>query len=136
MVVNEDINPTGDTLLEAAIRYARLGWAIIPVNGKASVGSWKPDQKKAADEAKLRRRFSKADVTGLAVVLGGVSGGLAVRDFDDAESYRKWAAANPESTTIPTVRTLCPWVPRLRDDRRGNLLVKYDDGELRAKHRQ
>jgi hypothetical protein len=45
-------------------------------------------------------------LTGLAVILGRISGGLWARDFDDMRGYEAWAAAYPEiAGQIPTVRT-------------------------------
>jgi hypothetical protein len=69
--------------LEAALTYTARRWSIIPVSGKRPVSLWKPFQARPADEKTLRRLFVKEGITGLAVVLGRVSGGLAVRDDDD-----------------------------------------------------
>jgi hypothetical protein len=45
-------------------------------------------------------------VTGLAVVTGRVSGGLAIRDFDNSNAYRSWAESNPDDARLlPTVKT-------------------------------
>jgi hypothetical protein len=117
-------------LLSAAIEYARLGWSIIPTIGKKSAHHWKQFQARPADEPTLRSMFGCKDITGLAVILGSASGGLACRDFDDAESYRRWAADHPElAATLPTARTA-----------RGNHVYllgpegfkKHGDGEYRA----
>jgi hypothetical protein len=93
-------------LLAQALYYAGLGWSIIPVAGKKPIGLWTPFQSAPADEQTLRRLFAKKGITGLAVILGKVSGGLAVRDFDRADSYNAWAAAHPEEAArMPTVKT-------------------------------
>ena len=50
--------------------------------------------------------FAQRGITGVAVILGAVSGFLAVRDFDCVESYEAWAAAHAAlASRLPTVRT-------------------------------
>ena len=100
-----DLSNAG-ALLDFALGYARRGWSIIPVREKKPAGLWKPFQTVAADPDMLRRLFARADVDGLAVITGAVSGGLAVRDFDVEESYHRWADAHPDDAArLPTVRT-------------------------------
>jgi hypothetical protein len=113
------------------LAYAARGWSIIPVVGKKSLGLWKPFQTSPADDNTLRRLFARKGITGLAVVLGRVSGGLAVRDFDDAGAYHTWAAQHPhEADTLPTVKTARGYhvYGRLDED----AFVTSADGELRA----
>jgi hypothetical protein len=122
---------TASELLNAALAYARRGWAIIPVTGKSAAGLWKPFQNSPADDRTLRRLFSREGITGLAVVLGRVSGGLAVRDFDQIDAYSRWAAENPDDAAgLPTVGTArgCHVYGRL--DR--EMFITLPDGELRA----
>ncbi len=57
------------------------------MKGKKAAGLWKPFQKQRADETTLRSTIARNGITGLAVVLGSVSGGLACRDFDDQSAY-------------------------------------------------
>lgn len=129
-------NESGSTngLLEAALAHARRGWSIIPIGkGKKPLCKWARYQSERADEATIREWLAKPRVRGLAVVLGAVSGGLACRDFDEAESYERWARAHPdEAKALPTARTArgfhvyfrCPGeVPATR---------KLSDGELRG----
>ena len=87
------------SLLNHALDYARRGWSIIPVSGKKPLGLWQPFQEQPADDLTLRRLFAKNGVTGLAVVLGSVSGGLAVRDFDKADAYTAWASQHPDDAS-------------------------------------
>ncbi len=119
------------SLFDHALAYAGRGWSIIPVNGKKGAGLWKPFQTEAAQPEILRSLFAKPGITGLAVVLGAVSGGLAVRDFDDADAYHAWAAANSDHAgSLPTVQTARGFhvYGRLDEEDYRDL----GDGELRA----
>jgi hypothetical protein len=92
---------------------------------------WKPFQRRPANEQLLRRQFAKKGVTGLAVVLGRVSGGLAVRDFDDADAYYAWARENPDDAArLPTVKT--PRGFHVYGHLDAEAFIKFPDGELRA----
>src|SRR5262245_60507560 len=74
--------------------------------------------------------FARPGVTGLAVVLGSISGGLAVRDYDDAGAYQRWAGDHPElARRLPTVRTGRGFHVYCRGPSR---FVATDDGEYRA----
>ena len=97
-----------DTLLEIALGYVRRGWSIVPLSKgkKYSAVPWKVRQKTPASEGQVRKWFESGKYTGLAVVLGAVSGYLACRDFDKADSYHAWAADHPElAERLPTVQT-------------------------------
>lgn len=97
-----------NSLLEAALRYAERGWAVIPT-GKSKrpfVKSWGWCQLNRPSAAILHKWFNRVGVTGLAVVLGPVSGNLVCRDFDTPESYDRWKSAHPDlAALLPTVRT-------------------------------
>lgn len=95
-------------LYNAAREYAGRGWSVIPLIGKIpALRTWKVCQRvPVVDDASLAKWFSNAKVTGVGVILGGVSGGLFVRDFDDMGSYQRWSLAFPAfARTLPTVRT-------------------------------
>jgi hypothetical protein len=125
-----DQSPANE-FLDHAIEHARRRWSIIPVVGKKSKGLWKPFQEQPADERMLRQLFSAADITGLAVVTGSVSGGLAVRDFDLADSYEAWAAQHPnDASSLPTVQTARGMHVYGRLDE--EVFANLGDGELRA----
>ena len=104
--VHSPSKPAIADLLEAALEYAARGWSIIPTAGKQPTGSWKTFQTSPPDEPTLRRMFARKGITGLAIIMGSASGGLACRDYDDAGAYRRWADDHPDlASTLPTVKT-------------------------------
>ena len=124
-----------ESMLDAALAYARRGWSIVPVGlnnrKKQCAVRWKAYQATPPGPERLRRWFQAGKYPALAVILGPVSGHLACRDFDDAEAYRRWASEFPElAAMLPTVKT-----------RRGyhvyftaavDKTTAYTDGELRG----
>jgi hypothetical protein len=134
--VNADSKKTssarGDAaLFDAALDYARRGWSIIPVVGKQAATMWKPFQRRRPDEQTLRRLFARSGITGLAAILGRVSGGLAVRDFDDVSAYESWAREFPDDAARqPTVRTSRGY--HVFGVLESAAYVTFTDGELRA----
>jgi hypothetical protein len=133
MTLSAELPPFKDraVLLDRALAYARRGWSMLPVAGKKAAGLWKPFQAHPADEKTLRRLFAKEGITGLAVVLGRVSGGLAVRDFDRGDAYHRWASAHPDDAARqPTVRTARGF--HVYGTLDADCYATLDDGELRA----
>jgi hypothetical protein len=58
------------------------------------------------DDRTLKRLVARPGITGLAVITGRISGGLAVRDYDRADAYHAWAKDHPkDAARLPTVRT-------------------------------
>ncbi len=88
-------------------RYVRFGWSFIPCkygSKQPSIRSWKPFQtrKPTCEETE---RWSKRQCN-LAIVLGDVSGGLIVRDFDSKQKYHEWKLNHPSlAKVLPTVKT-------------------------------
>jgi hypothetical protein len=124
--------PGGNAVLAAALDYASRGWCILPVKPgtKAPAVSWKRYQTQRPSIKRIRDWF-KDDNLGVAVVLGAVSGGLACRDFDRAESYHEWAGNHPElAISLPTVATPRGFHVYIVATEEG--FVKLDDGEFRA----
>lgn len=97
-------------LLKTVLDYHRRGWCIIPIVAGTKVPPkgfrWKRYQAERPDEATVRGWFSNGERRGVAVVLGGVSGGLICRDFDQMGSYERWMAEHPDlARKLPTVET-------------------------------
>jgi hypothetical protein len=106
-------------VVEAALNYHRLGWCIIPIpqGKKAARIRWKQYQAKRPTGEQVRKWFA-GNNRNIAVVLGGVSGGLACRDFDTEQAYQQWAGEHRDlADKLPTVKTA-----------RGY----FDNGELRG----
>lgn len=67
-------------MLEEALKYASLGWSILPVKlgTKQPCVDWKKFQDKPADEQQIREWWSKYPNAGIGVVTGRVSGIVVV----------------------------------------------------------
>src|SRR4051794_22337659 len=104
----EEGMPPEDSFLNHARRYASAhGWSVVPVRGKKPACRWERYQADPPRPRQLQGLFSLPNLTGLGVVLGRVSNGLRVRDFDREDSYRRWADHHPDlAAALPTVRTL------------------------------
>ncbi len=98
------ITPT-DLIQEAGI-FVSWGIPAFPLTGKKPRCKWKPLQRRRPSDREINRLFHQPDVDGIGVVPGPFSGGFAVRDYDDAEAYHRWAGDHPDlARTAPTVRT-------------------------------
>lgn len=99
-------------LYAEAVARLNGGWSIIPIRNDRQTGQkraackWEPYQRRQPTREELQGLFSRKGLTGLAAILGQVSGGLYARDFDLVEAYQRWAVAYPElSRTLPTYQT-------------------------------
>src|SRR5262245_58891198 len=89
--------------------YLDRGWSVIPMRmaDKKPYCRWKPYQTARPTIHDLDRWFERrhADL-GIAVIFGAISGGLASRDFDDMESYTRWANSHQDfAQRLPRVAT-------------------------------
>jgi hypothetical protein len=122
----------------AALELFDLGLAVIPVNGKEALITWAQCQRSRPTRATVQRWFKLQaiggrPITGVAVILGAVSGGVRVRDFDDVRGYLAWANAYPHlAATLPTSRTRRGFHVFFAGD--GPELIKaMGDGEYRGR---
>lgn len=125
--------PVVDDFGLQAQRYVdAYGWALLPAKGKRPhVRRWERFQREQPCPKELADMFSVPGCTGLCVVAGAVSGGLVVRDYDQPDAYRAWAAGHADlAASLPTVQTargyhvyFCGDVERI---------ITLPDGELRG----
>ena len=119
-------------LLKTALQYHEHGWCIIPIpqGKKAARIRWKQYQAKRPTGEQVRRWFA-GNNRNIAVVLGGVSGDLACRDFDTMAEYERWANSYPElARVLPTVRTAKGLHVYFKGDVQG--IKRTSNGELRG----
>jgi len=70
-------------ILQSALNYRSLGLSTISTDAnKRSLQSWKKYQSQIATEQELQQLFNHPKCKGIAIVCGGVSGGLEVIDVD------------------------------------------------------
>ena len=115
--------------------YRDLGWSVIPLNvgHKRTSQRWTRWQKELPPCEWIAQQWPPGSRRNVGVVCGAVSGGLVVRDWDDAEAYETWRGAHPElATTIPTVETRRGRHQYVlaSDGRTGSLT--FSDGELKG----
>ncbi len=80
-----------NTLQRAVVEIREMyPWSMIPVIGKVACIDWKEYQIEPATTTQLLKLFAPKRVTGIAVIAGKVSGGLAVRDFDVTQAFENW----------------------------------------------
>jgi hypothetical protein len=123
-----------ERVVEAAVQYATRGWSVLPMraNKKPAVVTWRERQRIAVKPEEVAGWFDRVSgVTGVGIVLGAVSGGLAVRDFDEADGYVKWSKAYPNlAESLPTAKTARGLHVYFRSA--GVSTIKCGDGELRG----
>lgn len=124
--------------LEAALEYHRLGISVFPLTPGTKEPparfplKWYLRGKKRADEHMLRDWFDRSE-NGIGLVLGQVSGGLGVRDFDKLGAYPRFRENNRElCDRLPAVTTGRPGGVHLYFRSRNTPHIDLNDGELRG----
>jgi hypothetical protein len=122
-----------EDLSQQAVRLRKLGLSILPIADDKSptMRTWKHLQTTPASIDAVRRWFHNPMAVGVGIILGAISGDLVARDFDDRDSYQRWAKAFPNlAATLPTVETLRGYhvYARIKDCP----FRRFEDGEMRA----
>jgi len=118
---------------DMALLYADMGLSCFPMPSKSKVPSkgfrWTEYRDRRPDRNELRKWFSSGQ-RNIGIVTGGVSGGLAVRDFDQAGAYERWRENHGDiAETLPTVQTARGYHVYARGQ--ADKTVTFGDGELR-----
>ncbi len=95
-----------NTILDAALMYARLGMSVIPLKGKRpSLASWTQLQQIRADAVTIHRWQRNGLLQNVGLVCGSASQNLVVLDADGPASYVAFAATFPKLAEAYTVAT-------------------------------
>lgn len=70
------------SLLKASHAYRDAGVSVVPVKSKVATVHWREFQARLPKPGELTTWFSRRDVTGLAIITGGVSRNLVIVDLD------------------------------------------------------
>ena len=82
-------------MLNEALKYARLGFSIIPLaeRSKTPLIEWGPYQRRRASEAEVREWFKQWPTANVGIVTGGISGVIVV-DLDGPEGIAEIGRAH------------------------------------------
>jgi hypothetical protein len=129
-----------NTTLLAALEYYSRNWGVIPISAKTkkpALRSWEEFKTERANEDLIRQWFADGKKR-LGLMLGPVSGGLVVRDFDTVEAYFAWVAKYQAWRKLPTVQTGRGYhvygrldFPLFQSAVGENCYFPFDDGEMR-----
>ena len=120
--------------LDLALLYADMGLSVFPLPRGSKVPDkgfrWTEYRDRLAEQHELREMFGGGE-RNIGIITGNVSGGLAVRDFDEMEAYYQWRESHREAAeTLPTVKTAQGFHVYARG--RADKTKQYPDGEFRA----
>jgi len=89
--------------VEAALRYAALGFSVIPLRGKMPAVTWKTYQTRRASVGEISRWARRGLFGNVGIVCGAASGNLTVLDFDMPGAYAAFRARFPALAASYTV---------------------------------
>ncbi len=93
------------TILEAALKYQKKGYSVIPVGfDKRPLIKWEPYQKQKATVEEIKAWFKKFPTANIGIVTGEISN-LLIVDTDTPESTQRVQEAIPESLVVPCQNT-------------------------------
>lgn len=120
-------------LSHQAVSLREMGLSVLPIGAekRPTLQTWKHLQTAPANLETVRRWFSNPAAVGIGIILGAISGDLVARDFDESDSYRRWADAFSDlAAQLPTAKTRRGYHVYARIP--GCQFLPLDDGELRA----
>jgi hypothetical protein len=95
-----------NTVLGAALIYQRMGFSVLPLQGKRpSCSDWKQYQQQAANVQTINAWHATDKLNNVGLVCGAVSGNLVVLDLDGAAGYPAFTATFPHLAETYTVAT-------------------------------
>jgi hypothetical protein len=95
-----------NTVLGAALVYQRLGFSVLPLQGKRpSCSDWKQYQQRSANVQAINSWHAAGKLNNVGLVCGAVSGNIAVLDLDGAAGYPAFVATFPHLAETYTVAT-------------------------------
>jgi len=109
--------------VDSVLRLADKGLCLIPIRAAEKIPHvrWRRYQAERPSEGDLRRWWGRDFVgANVAVVLGSISGNVAIRDFDDQADYDQWAEAH---------HSLCRSLPVARTKRGAHVFFRAADPE-------
>jgi hypothetical protein len=130
------INHDRDSIIAAAMEYARRGWSVFPTTIDKEPAlrrkRYAPVCERPTAPAAIPSLFAGTGWTGIGLRLGRVSGNVYVRDFDRLDAFEKWTTLYPElARLLPTVKTAARGF-HVYSVWPGVKTAEYDDGELRG----
>jgi hypothetical protein len=97
------IGPEKEDTVKAALRYATLGFSVIPLRGKVPAVTWRVYQTRRASVGEISRWARRGLFGNVGIVCGAVSGNLVVLDFDAPAAYAAFRARFPMLAASYTV---------------------------------
>lgn len=90
-------------LLKYALKYAELGFAVVPAVGKAPVVKWAQFTEKNKPTKEDIFKWWEKEQYNIALITGVISG-IAVVDFDSIDAYKNIRSKLPATWTVKTSR--------------------------------
>jgi len=96
-----------ETVYDAALRYAELGFTVIPVDYQSKKPSveWKQFQERKPTHEEIRTWFGDHKCLNIGIVCGPVSDSLTILDFDKTDMYHRFFDTSTLESSTPVVRT-------------------------------
>jgi hypothetical protein len=95
-----------NSILDDALGFVDRGYSVTALGAdKRAVGQWGHRQVTRATREDVRREFRNPKAVAVGVVMGAVSGGVGVRDYDRPEAFKLWTEDHPGlASELPIVK--------------------------------